>query len=227
MISEPELAEDWPEDGPAGPARPAPAGEAGEAVRGPARPWLWALGGAVLASAVWAGAWAVQDRFVDAGPPIAYRHSEDLCKDASPRAVGALAGGFEAGVPYHAETPALDWSYCSSGVRWVEGHVTLQAQTVVESHHTTDPGPEFGEGPGFDPDLHSAAAEAERVPGLGERALISEYGMACRIQVLDGGVVFSITVRWYGREGDPEPDRDALKAAMIEDARELMDALRK
>ncbi|MEV6956698.1 hypothetical protein [Streptomyces sp. NPDC051183] len=229
MISEPELEGEWPRAAPESPAGPAqePAA-AGGSVRGPARPWLWALGGAVLASAVWAGAWTLEDRFADAGPPIAYRHSQDLCADAKMQALGKLVGGFDGGgIPHHAETPAVDWSYCSYAMRWGEDRLNYQVQTAVEAHRKTDPEPEFGTGPGFDPDLRMRIATSELVPGLGERALIAEYAGACRIDVLDGGVVLSVVVQWFGQEGQPEPDGDALKAALIEDARELMAALRK
>ncbi|MFJ6794640.1 hypothetical protein [Streptomyces sp. NPDC091268] len=222
MISEPELEGGPPPDPAAAPERAAER----DGERGPARPWLWALGGAVLASAVWAGAWVVQDRYAGAGPPIAYRTSEDLCADAPMKAVGTLAGGFEGGgLPRHAESPALDWSSCSLGTRWVEGKLGYQTRMVVEAHHRTDPEPEFGQGPGADTDLHVAYGPAELVPGLGQRAQITTYTGACRIQVLDGGVVFSLSVAWFGEEGAADPDVDALKAALIADATELMDRL--
>ncbi|MGP3688203.1 hypothetical protein ACTVZO_26495 [Streptomyces sp. IBSNAI002] len=76
MISEPELDGEW---GPERPAEPAEQGAGERPLQRPAaRPWLWALGGAALASAVWAGAPAAQDRFTSE-PRISYRHTEELC----------------------------------------------------------------------------------------------------------------------------------------------------
>ncbi|MET9957690.1 hypothetical protein ABZ128_01105 [Streptomyces sp. NPDC006326] len=47
-----------------------------------------------------------------------------------------------------------------------------------------------------------------------------------RLQVLDGGAVFTLSVEWFGEDADSTPDVDAVQAAMIEDMRALMTALR-
>ncbi|MFE2170657.1 hypothetical protein ACFXB3_37190, partial [Streptomyces sp. NPDC059447] len=113
MIGEPELDGEWSGGPPAEEARP-------EAPRGPAGrrlPWLWALGGALVASAVWAGLPAVQDRFA-AAPRISYRHSEDLCKDAPLKVLDKLTGGLPHRQPGHAESPPLDWASCDFSGDW-------------------------------------------------------------------------------------------------------------
>lgn len=223
MISEPELEGEWPPDHAAEPARP---DAVGEPVRRPVRPWRWALGGAVLASAVWAGTLALQDRFTDA-PRIAYRHSEDLCAQAPLRALGGMAGEFEGGLPQHSESPALDWSYCSYNTVRTEGRASYHGQVLVELHKKTDPGPEFGKGPNLSSYLEVQTLQPEKVPGLGEQAVLSGPVKSPQLQVLDGGTVFTLTVQWWGEFGDVETDGDALKAAMIEDLRMLMVALKK
>ncbi len=82
----------------------------------------------------------------------------------------------------------------------------------------------------------------ESVPGLGEEALVTrpggglETGGGLRLRVRDGGAVFTIDVTIFRVRGEggtdprvdplPAPDRDALVAAAVEDARALMAALR-
>ncbi|MBT2478059.1 hypothetical protein [Streptomyces sp. ISL-94] len=224
MITEPEL------DGEGEPQRPAevaePGAGAGPSTRPPARPWLWALGGAVLASAVWVGALAAQNRFTT-GPRIDYRHSEELCKEAPLTTLGSLAGGFEKGRQRHGEGPALDWSSCTYEPMRTERRAGYYGRVQVDLHKKTDPGPEFGAQPGLSLFMDVVPGEAEQVPGLGERALISGHAMEPRLQVLDGGAVFTLTVQWFGQDGDAEADEDALTSAMIEDMRALILALKK
>ncbi|MFJ8012838.1 hypothetical protein [Streptomyces sp. NPDC096339] len=219
MIGEPELDGEWRGGPPADEAQP-------EALREPVgrRPWLWALGGAVLASAVWAGALAAQDRFA-AAPRISYRHSEDLCKEAPLKVLGSLAGGFETGMRRHGESPNLDWSFCTYNSMRIEGRASYQGEVQVDLHKKTDPGPEFGVGPGRS--LYSVPGEPEEVPGLGERALISGETTEPQLKVLDGGAVFTLTVQWWGEDDVTDVDEVALKSAMVEDMRALLTALRK
>ncbi|EFL17323.1 hypothetical protein [Streptomyces sp. C] len=227
MISEPELDGDWADASPAELAGP-PARPGGREARGRA-PWLWALGGAVLASAVWAGALVVQERHAAAGPPIAYRQSEQLCGEVPLKAVGAVTGNLGVGMPSHGESPALDWSHCYS-VGGRDGRLpTHDAQVLVELHRKTDPGPEFGSGPVLNLNMRSPSVQPEQVPGLGERALFSGEESAPRLQVLDGGAVFTMRVQWWGgQDGEGgDLDENAVKAAMVEDVRALMARLRK
>ncbi|MFB7468385.1 hypothetical protein ACFCZ1_33730 [Streptomyces sp. NPDC056224] len=225
MIGEPELDGEWGPDAP-------PAGEAQpDASRGPARrparPWLWALGGALLASLVWAGTLAgSQDRFSGA-PRIAYRNAENLCKEAPLSAVSRAATKLSGDAPRHGEHPALDWSYCMYNTYPAEGSMRYGAEALVQLHKKTDPRAEFGAAPESLSYMWDAAAEVEQVPGLGERALISRSGVGHRLQVLDGGAVFTLKFDWYGEPDTPEPDDDAIKAAMIEDVRTLMAALKR
>ncbi|MEU9717561.1 hypothetical protein [Streptomyces sp. NPDC047976] len=226
MISEPELDGEWADAPPAEPAGP-PARPGGREGRGRA-PWLWALGGAVLASAVWAGVLVVQERHSAAGPPLAYRHSEQLCGEVPLKAVGAVMGGLGVGMPSHGEDPALDWSHCYS-VGGREDQLSMHdAQVMVELHKKTDPEAEFGAGPDLNENLRSPSVVPEQFPGLGERAVFSGQEAGPRLQVLDGGAVFTIRVTWWvGPDGKGEVDETALKAAMVEDMRALMDRLRR
>ncbi|KOU24106.1 hypothetical protein ADK52_15225 [Streptomyces sp. WM6372] len=227
MISEPELEGEWGTDRPT-----TAAGEPDtprERVRGPRRAWLWALGGAVLASAVWAGVLTVQDRFGEPAPRIAYRHAEDLCK-VKLTAVSASTTQLTGDYARHEAHPALDWAYCAHGAPWVEGRLSYGAEVLVQLHKKADPRTEFGAGPtglGGVGGMASSGGEVEQVPGLGERALLTRRVGGSRLEVLDGGAVFSLTVQWYGGQGAPDPDEEAVQAAMVEDMRTLMASLRK
>ncbi|MFH7593687.1 hypothetical protein WDV06_01095 [Streptomyces racemochromogenes] len=225
MISEPELEGEWAADVPAGP--PDTAGPAGRSRSSQAAPWRWALGGAVLASAVFAAALVVQERFGETGPPIRYRHSEQLCTETPLKAVGTVLGGLGGGAPSHGEGPAVDWSSCFAGGNREDQAFMSDARVLVELHKKTDPGPEFGAVP--EQEEYALPVAAERVPGLGERALFSGVAQAPRLQVLDGGTVVTLTVRWWTRGAADAGDRvdpDAVKAAMVEDMRALLTRLR-
>ncbi len=230
MISEPELDGEWDEGRPAGPAQP----DAPEAAsRGQRAPWLWGLAGIVLASAVWTTVPALQERS-SALPRIEYRHSENLCKDARLNTLIKVTAPAMSDHPSHRESPALDWSHCEYFTEWVEGGTSYQMQAMVELHKKTDPQAEFGAGPGSFMDALQAPVEVAEVPGLGEKALMTTRFAGSggpRLQVLDGGAVFTMSVGWLGDTdasgGAPQPDEDAVKAAMIEDMRVLMGRLRK
>ncbi|MFB7980084.1 hypothetical protein [Streptomyces vinaceus] len=227
MISEPELAGEWGGDGPATAAEEA--GAPRERVRGPRTAWWWALGGAVAASVVWAGVLVAQDRFGDRPPRIAYRHAEDLCK-VKLTAVSASTTRLAGDYARHEEHPALDWAYCAYGAPWGDDRLSYEAEVLVELHKKADPRAEFGAGPtglGGRGAMASSGGEVEQVPGLGERALLTRRVGGSRLEVLDGGAAFSLTVQWYGRPDVPDPDEAAVGAAMIEDMRTLMAALRK
>lgn len=227
MISDPEL------DG-AGETRPAqqaeqveapPRGrEAGRA--GARRPWLWALGGAALASAVWAsGLYALGDRL--AAPGLSYRATENLCQDFEARALSRIAGDLHRYGPRNRQDdhPAVRRATCM--LHNGENVSTLTVRAQVDLHRRTDPGPEF--------DVPSArfftetdAARTEEVRGLGERALLL-VGLgdgSVELKVLHGGAVFTVLATGTGSEPNTPADTAALRAAMVEDARALMTALK-
>ncbi|MFD9408888.1 hypothetical protein ACFWBN_17975 [Streptomyces sp. NPDC059989] len=225
MITEPELDGEWESE------RPADVAGSGDkkAGRPPLRPWLWALGGAVLASAVWAGVLTAQNRFAD-GPRISYRHTEELCKIAPMKALVGVTGPLDQRVARQERRPALEWATCDFNGEWPDEGLGYYGKVEVQLHRKTDPGPEFGAGLGLDAFIGPEIDEVQQVPGLGERALLHGYMSASRLQVLDGGTVFTLTVQWTGQGpvgSDGEADKDAVAAAMIEDARAVMTALKK
>ncbi|MCB5182289.1 hypothetical protein [Streptomyces antimicrobicus] len=239
MITEPEFDGSFdPGDRPSEAASADPALPPASRSR---RPWLWSLGGALTASAVWAaGLWA-------AGVPgpaerPGYRWPEYLCDEFTAPTLSRLTGieltkhKLDANQPHR----AVDWSGCQlSGER--DG-IRYLAVATVAVHHVTDPGPEFEvarpHDPRYDPWVAQDAMTVEAVPGLGERALLSYDGPydARLLRVLDGRAVFTLTFsaqpdyREAGpediRDPDPKVDFTAAQAAMAEDVRILMRALR-
>ncbi|MBT2468253.1 hypothetical protein J7E97_10280 [Streptomyces sp. ISL-66] len=270
MITEPEFDGSWsgPPERPLGAQRPDPAEppdpsatpvtSAGSAAygdaRGPGRrPWRWALAGALLASVLWAGAWwTVAPR--DDRPPMRYALPLSLCDEAKLPVLARLAevGGWEYTPRLH-EHPAVDQALCmlrkpppGSEEPVPAPSLSYEVQVSVALHKRTDPDPEFGADPGAVGWIGTVMRSPRSVPGLGERALISEaeYGRWWRLSVLDGGAVFALDVMvWRGGADDatdgratagtgpgadpPEPDSDAIQAAMIDDMHGLMAKLRR
>ncbi|MFE5719234.1 hypothetical protein [Streptomyces erythrochromogenes] len=226
MISDPEL-DGTGETRPAKPAEQAeePPPRAGEA--GARRPWLWALGGAAIASALWAGGlYAFGDRL--AAPELSYRATENLCQDFEARALGRIAGDLHRYRPrnQYDDHPAVRRAICS--LQNGESVSTLTVRAQVDLHRKTDPGPEFGvPSAWFSPEV--GAVRTEEVRGLGERALlvVGPREMSVELKVLHGGAVFTVGATGTGGEQSTRADTAALRAAMVEDARALLAALKK
>ncbi|MFI5981636.1 hypothetical protein ACIBEA_12240 [Streptomyces sp. NPDC051555] len=251
MISEPEADAGWTTtevtgsaDGPPGsPAQDRAvdlAGGPGSVGRGASRGgrWVWALGGAVVASALWAGSlYALGDR-LDA-PPVAYALPEKLCDAVTAKALTAAVGDLRKDAPtsMKSEHPALDWGMCSlstaepndgSGTKY--GSFNVWA--TVQLHKKTDPEPEFD----VEHPWERGAVSMERaaVQDLGERAVMTPAndGMGPELKVLDGGAVFVLTLSPFGNDprqvgGSGRVDYTPIEAAMISDMRDLMAAMKK
>ncbi|MFD6887754.1 hypothetical protein [Streptomyces sp. NPDC059957] len=256
MITEPEF--DGGSFGPPGPdglAEPeGPQGQEHYAGSRPPgrRPWRWALGGALLASALWAGAWWTATP-QDDRPPLRYGLPLSLCDEAKLPALARLAEVIRWNTtPKLFEHPGVDQAYCQLGTSTDPSEkpgirLSYNVQTSMSLHKQTDPEPEFGAVPAPAGWVGMSRSEPRSVPGLGERALIWEmdYEHAWRLAVLDGGAVFTVDVTVWefgpdevdgdgnpvsgsGPEQDPpKPDSDAVQAAMIDDMHGLMKALRR
>ncbi|MFE0580823.1 MULTISPECIES: hypothetical protein [unclassified Streptomyces] len=231
MISDPELEGGWEADRAARPAeRLAPHGPEAEGweADGPGvrRPWLWALGGAVVASAVWAGGlFALGDRL--AAPEVAYRATKNLCQDFEARALSRIGGDLHGYRPVNKESehPAVRGAICNLQNGEIVSTLTVRVQ--VDLHRKTDPAAEFDAPP---LGLVAAIGEGrnEAVQGLGERAVFfSAPGETLvRLKVLDGGAVFTIEAYTTVDRSNAPADGAELQAAMIEDARALLAALK-
>ncbi|MEV8534502.1 hypothetical protein [Streptomyces sp. NPDC051211] len=231
MISEPELDGEWEDGRPAEPVGPAQSPV--PPVRGPSRPWRWALGGALAGSALCAGGLHLAGAWPTTGPEVAYRLPENLCKVLEVPALTRIGGNLHGNGPEHREVPhpVLDQAVCmlSSGERKARLGYFVTAQVAL--HKKADPATEFE----VEPLLYEDSPERSLVPGLGERALmfVQDSGDGVELKVLDGGAVFRLSASATdfgdgGSDGErARMDPTAVQAALIEDMRALMEALRK
>ncbi|MFG3346552.1 hypothetical protein ACGF1Z_15990 [Streptomyces sp. NPDC048018] len=236
MISEPELV-----GGPDGQGTPRPPvwaepqpwpqqvpGGQPEAPRA-RRPWLWALGGAALASAVWAGGlYAYESRGPDLG---AYRTDRDPCRVARFDGLTSAIGpkGPSMSEPLKVDEPALFQWGCS--VSLAKGRARYGASVDYSLHRVTDPGPEF-DARMADPQVSELG---DRIGGLAEYAYVGEIsGGGVWVKVVDGQAEISLTVMpeiWDEKNNryleSPDLDPAALQTYLVEDMRQLMAALQR
>ncbi|WP_405942184.1 hypothetical protein [Streptomyces sp. NBC_00207] len=227
MITDPELDADWDTAESAESAEPLASGE--RAAAATSRPWLWALGGVVVASAVWAGGlYFFGDRL--AAPTVSYRATKNVCEDFKARTLGGLVGDLHKKRPMNQESnhPAVYGAVCV--LNNVEGTPDFIVTAQVDLHKKVDPSTEFDVLP-LGQMANTGDVRREAVPDLGEDAVMtmSAAGQLQRLTVLDGGAVFTVEV-WastFAEKNDrPATDATAVQAAMIEDMRELVTALR-
>ncbi|CAM5266617.1 hypothetical protein GCM10010329_02770 [Streptomyces spiroverticillatus] len=210
-------------------------------------PWVWAVGGAVVASALWAGGLYV---FRDQGPNqrgyvLKYGDCGDLRVPELSRVFGERNPPADA-ASFH-DDPALVSMECTLGLRpragVRPGDTVVDVVTLtVEQHRRTDPGPEFAvrskRAAVYAPGLGDELPLGE-VRGLGDRAY---YGSGAvdgfawsQLSVLDGGVVLSLSVqptvqRPEGADNGPsgEPDLSGVREkVLVADMRSLMEQLKK
>ncbi|MFE6226540.1 MULTISPECIES: hypothetical protein [unclassified Streptomyces] len=193
------------------------------------RPWLWALGGAVTASAVWgAGLYAYgpvrQDDGVDAR---GYQAVDDLCARAELKGMGAVLGERGAdGTGPEVRDPALEIRTCV--VNFGEGDREQSVTVTYSLHRRSDPEPEFEA-------LARTSDLTQPVGGVGERAFFGDAGEDGGVlRVLDGPAVLEIEAyrTYYGGEdgevtGQGAPDLSGVDVPMTQDVLALMAALKK
>ncbi|MEU8893460.1 hypothetical protein [Streptomyces sp. NPDC048442] len=205
-------------------------------------PLLWALGGALVASALWAGglyAWG------DAAPEQhGYELTRSTCKKVQPRAMAARLGRMEAGTGWSnlIEDPVLSRADCGFQIASGAKSESLPGQGYmvrfsVEQHRKADPSPEFEATLKLDHgglEGNSGADFAEklnRVPGLGEKAYfftISYGAETLTLAVQHGGVVLQLEATVNRSDGGArEVDTALLKPLMEADMRAAMAALTK
>ncbi|QKV97855.1 hypothetical protein HUT19_27445 [Streptomyces sp. NA02950] len=136
----------------------APGGPAGGGGRG-GRIWLWGLGGAILASAVWAGALLATGGFGGSDKPKAdlagYTYTDDLCdptdtktfEDAGYEVKGADSRNSSNPTHSSSQNPALDSMSCNIDFKpdsaSSSDYSSVWLYTTASLHKKTDPAPEF------------------------------------------------------------------------------------
>ncbi|MCX4709146.1 hypothetical protein [Streptomyces griseus] len=252
MISEPELVG---EDGPGAPPdvvsgfdrEPATGRRRGSGL-------LWGVGGALVASVVWAAVVFAYGIGGDRKPDLhGYRVESDSCAAIELKALAEVVGATEAepaateldGI----EHPALHRIRCTviltpadaaaqggeDGAKW---STTYQASVTAELHKETDPRPEFEASSTLTEIDGIAVAQVERVPDLGDLAhLLVMEDNVMQLKMVEGGAVVTLALTaWTNFDADdgeempdvsPEPELLAYRADMITDMRDVMKALKK
>ncbi|MFF3453365.1 hypothetical protein ACFYXH_03365 [Streptomyces sp. NPDC002730] len=246
MISEPELVG---EDEPFGEAELAGprTGEAdaagtetvaagdGVSARRPRPAWVWAVGGVLAASAVWAGGLYVYER---QDPDVGgYRASRDLCSETGLKALSTVLGKVQSRMPSAREHTTLDLASCWATVESTttspkDGGLEDSPPSVYFTytlHKRTDPGPEFKAATAAQMLFGDTEVTMEQVDGIGERAyFVLEDGSdeAPTLHVLDGQAVLTLSVSPGGPNGPggktAPADLSGIRPFMIEDMRTLM-----
>lgn len=248
MISEPEMVDEFGVVG---------AGEVvGDFDRSPVagprprRPWLWALGGAVLASALWAGALYVHPVGAPEPDLHGYRLDGDTCPAVRLKAIGAAIASREDTPRIEPELlndPALDRAKCYISLRspaakkpirsrW---HTEYSVGVTVTLHKRTDPAVEFEAMRATTDSGTDVDAKVEKVPNLGDSAyLLTQDDGIAELRVREGGAVLSLSLASYtqfdSEDGEAPPDEapdvsdlSPYQSAMISDMRDLMKGLKR
>ncbi|MGW2086765.1 hypothetical protein [Streptomyces sp. NPDC001880] len=213
------------------------------------RPWLWALGGAVLASAVWAGALCLYP----VGEPVpdlhGYRLDGDPCPTVRLKAIGAATApkdrtsGIELAL---VNDPALDRAKCLISLRPPAAKKPVRSRwsteysvgVTVALHKKSDPTAEFEAMRGVTDSGIDAEVKVEKVPNLGDSAyLLTQNDGNAELRVREGGAVLSLSLAAYAQfdsgegevptgDGPDTSDLSPYRSAMISDMRDLMRSLR-
>ncbi|MEU1268544.1 hypothetical protein [Streptomyces sp. NPDC005799] len=221
--------------------------EAGE--RRPRRrpPWVWALGGAVAASALWTAAVGLLDLGGHKPDALGYRLTRDPCRTMRLPSLETAITPRDADYVTSSgllRSRALDQVQCSIPLDTSEQtmsedhwHRNYTVGVTVALHKKTDPGTEF-EAQKRVTDLGIVpSVDVRSLPGLGHQAffIVKDAGH-CELRVLAGGAVFSISLsigQYYESAGDDStfdnppdlPNPTTFQRAMVSDMRYLMTSL--
>ncbi|MYS06754.1 hypothetical protein GTW71_09980 [Streptomyces sp. SID6041] len=200
---------------------------------GPRRPWLWAVGGAVLASAVWGGVLYASAQREEPGPDLGgylpAAGEMELCKRADLKALGTILGKRSVdGYGPLMDDPAVSEGTCSVGFGPEDSGQTVEVTYTL--HKVIDPEHEF----------EARARQAgvlRRIDGIGEQAWFDDSGgQGGTLWVLDGQAEIKLQMFWqvhHDENGNPvrgsveEPDLSGIDVPMSQDALALMARLKK
>ncbi|MCX4983177.1 hypothetical protein [Streptomyces sp. NBC_00572] len=195
----------------------------------PRRPWLWALGGAVVASAVWGGGLYAYQRGEEPGPDLqGYQSVEDLCQRVELGALTTILGKRSTDISgERTADPALEVQHCP--VLFGSPESGYSGGVEYTRHLVTDPGPEF--------DARAKRLDMKPYEGLGEKAYLrTDEDSGAQLLVLDGQVEieinFSSMSSWNEDTGEvvreTRPiDLSGIEIPLAQDMLALMAALKK
>ncbi|MGW5334672.1 hypothetical protein [Streptomyces bauhiniae] len=184
---------------------------------GAGRAVLWAVVGAIVASAAWAAGVLLIGAAANAADLRGYTAPSDLCSRAD---YGSFKDEYTASdsTPTHSslKDPALDESHCSaslkkSGSSYADAYLSLQ----VDLHKKTDPAPEFTATWKNYERAHTGY-DVGAVEGIGDEAYLvtqdtttgtsSTGSRYATLAVRDGWVTYTMTYSAYLSSYDPDKD---------------------
>ncbi|MFE0422376.1 hypothetical protein [Streptomyces sp. NPDC058953] len=209
-------------------------GDKGGRRRPPPKAWVWALGGALLSSVLWAGGLyaysAATDGDPDTGP---YRAVKDLCEIATMEQITKAFGAFDMKDDQEFPHPAMHQASCSlsSGNGEEESdtsHLAVNVMIDYRLHKKTDPGPEFDALVTAEAGMMSR--EPERLKDLGERAYLVTDGEAYSVlHILDGQAVIRVQADSFMNSVEAvetPPEAVEHRNELIADVRTVLEKLR-
>ncbi|MEU3247494.1 MULTISPECIES: hypothetical protein [unclassified Streptomyces] len=214
------------------------------------KPWWWALGGVLAASALWAPAVFVYGLGIQKPSTHGYRLDKNPCPSVRLTSISAAVAPrvssdvVQAGLLKHA---AVDQAQCSITVRPLAKTKPLKAGwsldyyvgITVTLHKETDPEVEFEAQQRMTDQGLVPADNVRTVPDLGDTAyLITRDISNTELRVLDGGAVLSLDLaassNYQSEDADDEigegpemPDISSYQSAMVNDMRDLMASLKR
>ncbi|MFF2996614.1 hypothetical protein ACFVTC_18905 [Streptomyces sp. NPDC057950] len=213
------------------------------------KPWWWALGGVLAASALWAPAVFVYGLGMQKPSAHGYRLEKDPCPSVRLASISAAVAPqvssdvVHSGLLKHA---AVDQAQCSITVRphtrskqlKVGWSLDYYVDITVTLHKETDPGVEFEAQQRMTDQGIVPADNVRTVPDLGDTAYVITRDISnTELRVLDGGVVLTLSLAastsYQTEDADDEigegpemPDVSSYQPAMVNDMRDLMASLK-
>ncbi|WP_329177507.1 hypothetical protein [Streptomyces sp. NBC_01477] len=190
----------------------------GGALGGARRPWVWGVGGVVLASALWAGGLRLWSAHHNGRPDLhGYVLGDSPCGGSTlaPLTRALRAADSAAVSPAAARLgPALDQIRCTLSVGAPDsggGMDRYEIFVTIDLHKRTDPRPEFDDQLRIDGTDLTPVESAHRVAGLGDEAVAQTLSRQSEeLKVLHGGAVFTLTLTGYATDYISEDTFGAL-----------------
>ncbi|WP_223736473.1 hypothetical protein [Streptomyces purpurogeneiscleroticus] len=213
--------------------------------------WLWAVGGAVVASAVWAGVLAVTGGLSGEPSPDlrGYRYQSDLCRSVSwtpfedarfkmeDSSTSDSAG--ENPEPSGHQDPALDSMWCNADLVSEDAGDNDYSSTLVYSkaflHKKTDPAPEFAARyRSYEQEQSSTDYKVEPVRGIGDEAYLvtreetaDSKGSYVVLGIRDGWLTYETTWSSYSSSNTTgRPDSTEVADMLRTSAKETLARMR-
>ncbi|GAB7033575.1 hypothetical protein AB0G35_03880 [Streptomyces sp. NPDC021749] len=216
--------------------------------------WLWALGGAVAASAIWGSLLFATSGFSsEPSPDLAgYAYTDDLCaatsmspfENAHYKTKENTGSSSKDANPQHsgARQKSMDNMWCNVSLEQENASSSTYSSTWLYTsatlHRTADPAPEFADNyRAYEKQETSVGYKVESVPGIGDEAYLvtrndmgSDSGSYVILGVRDGWMTFQATWSSYasssssGKQPTSDEVATMLKTSATETLKRLQNA---